>query len=141
LFDASSTLYDKSGKGFYITFATGEKSVNAPVTIKGTTYFGTNRPLPLSPSSCVSNLGEAKGYALNPFTGEYDSTVYDGGGMPPTPTTGIVTINGKQTEFCIGCGGGGNEAQGGADCKSALGACDNGKHVPKNTRRTYWYKK
>jgi type IV pilus assembly protein PilY1 len=91
-------------------------------------------------TSCKSNLGEAKGYALSPFTGKFDFTIYDGGGLPPSPIVGIVNIEvGDKTiqkEFCIGCGGGA-----GGDGKSPLGAGDLTKKVPKNLRRTYWYKK
>jgi type IV pilus assembly protein PilY1 len=134
-----SITYDGSGSGFYKTYATGEKSVNASVTSRGTTFFGTNRPTPPSVNSCRANLGEAKGYALNPFTGGFDVTVFDGGGLPPTPTVGIVTIivGGKpvQKAFCVGCGGGAG------DSTSALGAGDLSTAVPKNPRRSYWYKK
>lgn len=156
LFDASTVTYAGTDKGFFVTllFADedgnllqGEKSVNAPTTVRGTTFFGTNAPKLPSATSCVSNLGVARGYALNPFTGALSFTVYDGGGLPPSPTTGIVTIqtaNGpvKKT-FCVGCGGGGDGGGGGGgggDCKSALGVCDQTKPVPKNARRTYWYK-
>lgn len=139
LFDASSAAYNRSLSGFYTTFATGEKSVNASTTVRGTTFFGTNKPTPPSTTSCTSNLGVAKGYALNPFTGTFDFTVYEGGGMPPTPTTGIVIIQtasgAVQKSFCVGCGGGA-----GGDTKSALGAGELKMQVPKNPRRTYWYK-
>ncbi len=159
LFNATSVNYDGSLKGFYTTYDTGEKSVNGSVTVKGTTFFGTNKPTPPSATSCTSNLGQAKGYALNPFTAGYDFTIYDGGGLPPTPTAGIVTINTSKgpikKEFCVGCGGGtggsvnggssglgtSGSGSGGGDCNSALGACAPTKAVPKNIRRTYWYKK
>lgn len=139
----TSITYDGSLSGFYKTFATGEKSVNASVTTKGTTFFGTNRPTPPSATSCRANLGEAKGYALNPFKGSFDVTVFDGGGLPPTPTVGIVTIlvNGDpvQKDFCVGCGGGGGG--GSPPCNSALEVCTPTNFVPKSPRRSYWYKK
>ena len=146
LFNASSAAYDGTLSGFYTTFATGEKSVNASTTLRGTTFFGTNKPTPPSTTSCSSNLGEAKGYALNPFKGTFTSAVFDGGGLPPSPTAGIVTImvNGQpvKKEFCVGCGGGDADGAGGADpCNSALEACTPTSSVPKNPRRTYWYKK
>lgn len=159
---------DASDGGFYITFSTGEKVVNAPTTVRGTTYFGTNRPTLASSSSCSSNLGLARGYALDPFKGALSSVVYDGGGLPPSPTPGLVTITIPATEpgaesttvtklFCIGCGGGdpnkpggdrtdggpgaqgGGEGSEGADCRSAVGNCPPVKDVPKSARRTYWY--
>ncbi|MDI1245747.1 MAG: PilC/PilY family type IV pilus protein [Rhodoferax sp.] len=151
LFNATSTPYNNTLNGFYTTFATGEKAVNESVTVRGTTFFGTNKPTPPSVLSCNANLGEAKGYALDPFKGTFDFTVFDGGGLPPTPTVGIVTIlipSGTDGEpptsvkrsFCVGCGGAGDSSVGG-DTKSALGAGDLSKPVPKNVRRTYWYKK
>jgi type IV pilus assembly protein PilY1 len=140
LFNATSTVYDGSLSGFYTTFATGEKAVNASVTVRGTTFFGTNQPTPPSATSCTSNLGVARGYAIDPFKGTFDFTTFDGGGLPPTPTTGIVTIvtsDGRsvQRSFCVGCGG-----SSGGDSRSALGAGDLGKQVPRSPRRTYWYK-
>ncbi|MDO8456408.1 MAG: PilC/PilY family type IV pilus protein [Burkholderiaceae bacterium] len=143
LVDATTTAYASTAdkpSGFYSTLATGEKTVNASTTTRGTTFFGTNRPVAPIATSCKSNLGEAKGYALSPFTGKFDFTIYDGGGLPPSPIVGIVNIEvGDKTiqkEFCIGCGGGD-----GGDGKSPLGAGDLTKKVPKNLRRTYWYKK
>jgi type IV pilus assembly protein PilY1 len=135
LFDATSVNYNDTLSGYYVTFARGEKAVNASITTRGTTYFGTNRPIPQSPNSCSSNLGEAKSYALDPFTGGYTSTIFDGGGMPPSPVAGIVSMtlpNGEEFKqaFCIGCGG-----------KTALSPVDPSKKVPKKPRRVYWYKK
>ncbi len=46
----------------------GEKVVNAPITIGGVVYFGTNTPKPAD--VCTSDLGEARSYALNFFSGE-----------------------------------------------------------------------
>jgi type IV pilus assembly protein PilY1 len=144
LFDATSATYPGTAKGFYMTLATGEKVVNASITVTGTTFFGTNRPKPSS-NSCIPNLGEAKGYALNPFQATYNSTIYDGGGLPPTPVAGIVSIRTAdgstvQQQFCVGCGGTSAIGSGG-DTKSSLGATDLTKKVPKKPRRTYWYKR
>lgn len=142
LFDATTATYPKTLKGFYMTLATGEKVVNASITVTGTTFFGTNRPKP-NENSCIPNLGEAKGYALNPFQATYNSSIYDGGGLPPTPVAGVVSIttaDGNSLQaFCVGCGGG-SAIGAGADAKSTLGAVDLSKKVPKKPRRTYWYK-
>ena len=143
LFNSSTTAYDGTLKGFYTTFATGEKAVNASITLRGTTFFGTNRPIQPSANSCASNLGQARGYALDPFKGTFNFTVYDGGGLPPSPTAGIVTISlpgGKSVkkEFCIGCGGSNISSP---PCTSALEACTPNQKVAPNLRRTYWYKK
>ncbi len=129
--------------GFYTFLATGEKVVNAPITVSGTSFFGTNRPIPPS-AICVTNLGEARGYAIDPFTGSATSTVYDGGGLPPSPVAGVVNIQNADgstllVRFCMGCGGG--TTGGTADEKSAIGNTDPYKAVPKKPSRTYWYRR
>lgn len=144
LFDATTLAYAGSGKGYYLTLGTGEKVVNAAVTLRGTTFFGTNQPVPPSATSCVSNLGLARGYALNPFTGTRSYSNFDGGGLPPTAMTGVVNIQGAdgqtiQRTFCIGCTGSGGGGGGGGN--SFLFPTDPSKAVPKKPRRTYWYKR
>lgn len=148
LFDATSTTYSGSLGGYFITFAnTGEKSVNAPVTVYGTTYFGTNQPVTPSATSCLSNLGKARGYALNPFNASYGTNTFDGGGLPPSPVSGLVTLNltdGSSIlrKFCIGCAGAPPTTGGSpTSCNSALENCLPDKTVPTNLRRTYWYTK
>lgn len=135
-------------EGFYITFATGEKAVNAPLVVFGTTYFGTNKPTDPS-AQCAANLGEARGYAVDPFTGTKTSSVYPGGGLPPSPVTGLVSVtssDGKSTvleKFCIGCGGGSGTdgGSGGSPCLSALENCALPQKPKPNPRRTYFYKR
>jgi type IV pilus assembly protein PilY1 len=153
LFNATSTNYDGTLSGYYITFATGEKSVNAPITVFGTTYLGTNRPIPPSPTSCASDLGEARGYAINPFTAAFSTTTFDGGGLPPSPVAGMVGLDlpdgtTVMKKFCIGCagadgtpGGSGNGGNGSSACNSALENCMPNKPIPASLRRTYWYTK
>ena len=96
--------------GCYIAMANGEKVVNAPTTFRGGTYFGTNRPV-ASNLSCTANLGEAKSYAAPLFCRAPSSQILNGGGLPPSPVSGFVSIsytdsNGhtvtKKKEFLIG---------------------------------------
>ena len=105
LFDATSTPWDGTLNGYYITLAAGEKVVNAPLVTAGYVYMGTNQPAAQSSTECTSNLGEAKGYQLSPFSGTYNSIEFAGGGLPPSPVSGIVNIvvNGvvKQIPFLI----------------------------------------
>lgn len=96
-------------EGCYLTLATdGEKVVNAPFTITGTTYFGTNRPKPSDASKCTPDLGLAYNYTFPLFCGAPTIQTIKGGGLPPSPVGGIVemTVNGKtvRTTVCIGCG-------------------------------------
>ena len=93
--------------------------------VAGTVFFGTNTPVLPNPSAGIcSNLGEAFGYAVDPFTGlpainrdgsvdgsgdatftatDY-ATKFVGGGLPPTVTSGVVTIGGTPYRFVIGSG-------------------------------------
>ncbi|MEK9950636.1 MAG: PilC/PilY family type IV pilus protein [Curvibacter sp.] len=103
----TSTL---SQDGCYLGLPSGEKVVNAPATSLGVTYFATNKPSTASPTSCLSNLGQAKIYAAALFCKTPSEQVLTGGGLPPSPVTGIVqveyTLNGqtqtKNVGFIIG---------------------------------------
>jgi type IV pilus assembly protein PilY1 len=99
--------------GCYIPMSTsGEKIVNAPVSVGGVTYFSTNKPSAPAANSCSSNLGVAKVYSAPLFCGTATSQVLVGGGLPPSPVTGTVTVSyispltketvTKQVPFIIG---------------------------------------
>jgi type IV pilus assembly protein PilY1 len=111
-----AAILDPSYSGWYYPLLTdGEKVVNAPLTIAGTVYFATNRPNAALPSDLAcSNLGEARAYRLNYASGESagttPNTLFIGGGLPPSPTAGLVQIStgGPLVPFCIGCGPGAN---------------------------------
>lgn len=148
LFNATSTTYAGTLSGFYVTLlglnasgvsSLGEKGVNAPVTVGGLVHFGTNQPTAPSANSCQANLGTARSYAINFLTGASTRTVFDGGGLPPSPVFGRVTftINGKQQQlpFLIGAGGGS-----GADSKSSIGAGRPTIPIAPSKKRTYWYR-
>jgi type IV pilus assembly protein PilY1 len=160
LFDATSVQWDGSGDGFYMTFATGEKEVNAPTAVNGFIFFATNKPANQD-ATCVANLGIATAYAVSPFLGTKTTNQLAGGGLPPSAVSGVIlitttdpttnTTTTSQEKFCIGCGvgsiegdggnGGGGALQTGGDCAAALGQCTPIKTVPKNMKRTYWYRK
>jgi type IV pilus assembly protein PilY1 len=145
---SGGTVYDNSGSGYYISMlasggssATGEKGVNAPASIGGFTYFSTNEPKPPSTNSCVSNLGTARGYRVATFTGAVGLTTFSGGGLPPSPVIGLVTVtypgatSPTTVPFLIG---GGVPGASTSDAVSPIGAqipaiILNGKRV-----RTYW---
>jgi type IV pilus assembly protein PilY1 len=84
---------DDMSLGCYIAMGASEKIVNAPLTVDGTTYFGTNAPTPASANSCDSNLGHARLYTAPAFckvAARFDLT---GGGLPPSPDAGIVHVD------------------------------------------------
>ncbi|MBQ4854551.1 pilus assembly protein PilY [Rhodanobacter sp. B2A1Ga4] len=132
-------------RGFFINFGAGEKAVNAPLTVAGYTYFGTNTPSPASSLVCSANLGIARGYAINFLTGaglndKGGYITFDGGGLPPSPVFGLVEVtpgSGVYTPVLIG--GGNQTGPHGGNNSSALGA---NKVTPPNTgkrKRTYWF--
>jgi len=138
--------------GFYISLQTGEKGVNAPLAVNGNVFFSTNQPAAAS-ATCSANLGTARAYAISPFTGESASNVLSGGGLPPSPVAGLVSVTTgsgasavtTEEKFCIGCGlatppgttGGTPTCTGNA----ALQNCTPVTSITSNLKRTYWYKK
>lgn len=140
LFNATSTQYDGSLNGFYINFATGEKGVNAPLAVNGFIFFATNKPVDQD-ATCKANLGQAKAYAVSPFLGTQTSNILAGGGLAPSPVSGLISITNpdgstSEEKFCIGCA---MECTG-STC-SALENSPPPVTIPKNMRRTYWYRK
>jgi len=147
LFNSTSTPWDGTLNGYYVTFHACEKSVNAPLVTAGYIYFGTNQgKAPHHHNhTCEETLGEAIGYKLKPFAGTYVEGEFEGGGLPPSPVSGVVNIvdssgNTIQVPFCIGCGGeeddGGNS---GCGSESALAGCKPPISVSTSRSRSYWY--
>src|SRR5206468_12566598 len=79
LFNATNTPFVDNGSasGFYVTLLNldkdgvshlGEKGVNAPTTVGGFTFFGTNAPDAPSKNSCNANLGTARSYQIGFLT-------------------------------------------------------------------------
>lgn len=131
-----------NGSGCYMALEQGEKVVNAASSIGGVSYFGTNRPTPPAATSttCSANLGIAKGYAMPLFCVATTGSVLVGGGLPPSPVTGIVTVTrtsganaGQQVQrpFVIGSPN--------CSTKSALEGCDPKVAVIAPRKRRYWY--
>ena len=123
------------GAGCYMALATGEKVVNAAVTIGGQTYFGTNRPAPSSGLSCSANLGVAKSYAMPLFCTTAAGSVLAGGGLPPSPVAGIALVEAadgttRQVPFVIGAPNARNSAIEGSRVNPVIDA-------PR--RRRFWY--
>jgi type IV pilus assembly protein PilY1 len=148
-----------TGSGASLTYGpkTGEQVVNAPTTIGGFTYFGTNQPntAPASTATCTPNLGNARAYKVNFLSGSGGFTDLLGGGLPPSPVAGLVTVkvNGNDTVLPFLLGGGGGAISGTvgggtltpcagslADCKSSLGGGKPPIPIPVKKKRTYWYR-
>ncbi len=90
----AGTESDVTGSGCYLPLDQGEKVVNASTSIAGYSFFGTNRPTALGSSqSCTVNLGTAKSYAMPLFCVASAGSVLTGGGLPPSPVAGLVTVS------------------------------------------------
>ena len=114
--DASTALPGGTRKGWFIDLTqngTGEQVVTSAVIAGGMISFSTNRPVPPSANSCSSGLGEARGYWVNLVNGSGTigiagicggrrSSIFAGGGLPPSPVVGTVAINGKPITVIIG---------------------------------------
>jgi type IV pilus assembly protein PilY1 len=104
---ASPSAADLAGKkGWNLGLASTEQIVTSAITIFGTTTFSTHQPA--TGSSCNS-LGTANVYNIgfeDASPASDDGERYGdlaGGGLPPSPTAGLVNIDGTPTPFCIGC--------------------------------------
>jgi type IV pilus assembly protein PilY1 len=146
LTDATAINYDlaTNDNGFYQTLMNaGEKGVNAPtVPPGGFVYFATSTPSTPSSLTC-NNMGTARGYRVNVFTGASTITPFDGGGMPPSPVWGYVTVNvggsPRDLPYCLGCGDSGGTGASVPDKSSPLGASKPSIGVKPIRKRVYWY--
>ena len=138
--------------GWYMDLAAGrgEQTVTSAVIFGGIVFFSTNRPTASMAGSCGSNLGEARGYAMNMMNasgvigsgklcGGERSDVFTGGGLPPSPVVGVVPVkqaNGtsKATHILIG----GINVEGGVS-SSAIAAQEPKVPLRQIRSRVYWY--
>jgi type IV pilus assembly protein PilY1 len=97
-------------KGYYLDFANaGEKGVTKPLTSAGYTYFSTHQPTALVTGQCQSKLGIARSYSLQfmngcPLSATTPFVTFQGGGIAPSPFSGVVKIGDAVTPFIIGAG-------------------------------------
>ncbi len=133
---------DATARGCFIALdgTRGEKVVNAPTTVGGITYFGTNRPRQSSGTSCTADLGVTQSYAAPLFCVAPAVADVRGGGLPPSVVAGVVTVTytdpttgrtvDRQVDFRIG---GPNEKG------SSIEASRVGAPVTPTRRRGYWF--
>ncbi|WP_160287429.1 pilus assembly protein [Pseudomonas knackmussii] len=92
-------------KGWYLGLASTEQVVTSSILVYGTITFSTHQPQVASSTSCTG-LGTARVYNINyqnaaGYTDRYG--VIAGGGLPPSPVAGMVTLdNGATVPFIIG---------------------------------------
>ncbi|RPJ45091.1 MAG: pilus assembly protein PilY [Betaproteobacteria bacterium] len=99
-------------KGWALELHDNEQVVTSAITIFGVVTFSTHEPAPVNvdPNVCTSSLGKARvyniGYANAGLLTGRNSRFAEipGGGLPPSPVAGMVTLdNGVTVPFCIGC--------------------------------------
>lgn len=132
--------------GWYMDLGNGrgEQTVTSALIFGGVVYFSTNRPLVSTPGMCSANLGEARGYAVNLLNGSgavgtagicggETSNVFTGGGLPPSPVTALLPVNGKPISVLFG----GVDRTGGVS--TAIGAQRVQPMLSGKRTRVYWH--
>jgi type IV pilus assembly protein PilY1 len=96
-------------KGWYLAMNEGEQVVTSAITVYGATTFSTHTPEDPPEGACTSDLGTARVYnikysnAAPSKKGMDRSQEVDGGGLPPSPVAGRVTLDtGEEVSFIIG---------------------------------------
>ncbi|MES2636876.1 MAG: PilC/PilY family type IV pilus protein [Pseudomonadota bacterium] len=105
---ATPTATDLAAKkGWYLALNSTEQVVTSAITVFNTVTFSTHQPT-LPESNACTTLGTARVYNLdytNAATqvGFVRGETIAGGGLPPSPVAGLVTLdNGKTVPFIIG---------------------------------------
>jgi Tfp pilus tip-associated adhesin PilY1 len=152
---ASTLPTGKKGWFMDLTNGTGEQTVTSSVIFGGTVFFSTNHPTATPTNTCASNLGEARGYAVNLINasgvigsgglcGGDRSGKFTGGGLAPSPVVGTVSIGGVATSVLIGGfpagnGGGGGGGSGVPGDASFLDPQKPPIPIQQIRSRVYWY--
>lgn len=101
-----------STKGWYLGLQAGEQVVTSAITISNVVSFSTHEPSEPDPSTCSTNLGDARVYNVDYRNAESANGTLDGSrwqdiagdSLPPPPVGGEVILDdGTVTPFCIGC--------------------------------------
>lgn len=96
-----------SKKGWYLVLASTEKVVTNAIIVFGRVTFSTHKPTAPTRGQCDS-LGTANVYNVNyknaaPVGATVRGQVITGGGLPPSPVAGMVTLDdGSTVPFIIG---------------------------------------
>ena len=94
-------------KGWYLALSSKEQVVTNAITVFNTVTFSTHQPTPPVSRSCTT-LGTARVYNLDYLNSATKvrfvrGETIAGGGLPPSPVAGMVTLdNGKTVPFIIG---------------------------------------
>lgn len=144
--DCGQTLSPNANGWFLDLKGRGEQTVTASTIFGGLVFFSTNRPTPTSTNACGSNLGEARGYAVNLLnaSGAADTlnlcggdraAVFAGGGLPPSPVTGTVPVGPDRKPMTVMIGG----VNRGGGISTPIGAQRVRPAITQTRSRVYWY--
>jgi type IV pilus assembly protein PilY1 len=142
----AGVLPSSTSKGWFMNLTqngVGEQTVTSAIISGGMIVFSTNHPVPSAAGTCSTTLGEARGYWVNLFNasgaigvaqscGGSRSSIFAGGGLPPSPLAGIVTIDGKPTSVVIGA------VQRGGGASTSISPQLVNPPIPMNRKTVYW---
>lgn len=154
----NQVLPEGSKTGWYMdltAYGTGEQTVTSALITGGLITFSTNRPLAGTANSCTNPLGEARGYWVNLLNGSgavgtaaatctpaggvdangntiSRSTTFVGGGLPPSPVVGNVSVGGTVETVVIGA------AQKTGRASSSIGGQLITPPISSHRKRVYW---
>lgn len=129
-------------KGWYLTFSNKEQVVTSAVVVYGEVTFSTHIPTVPDANTCTTSLGTAQVYNINFLdaspVGQSGSRYaqVSGGGLPPSPVSGLVTVTNPTTgqpmtvPFIIGAS---------PDSPVEVELKTSGSGVTGNKERIYWY--
>ena len=131
---------------FDLNAGRGEQTVTSSTIFGGLVFFSTNRPTPTSENACGGNLGEARGYAVNllnasgaantmSLCGGDRAAVFAGGGLPPSPVTGVVPVGPDRKPMTVMIGG----VNRGGGVSTPIGAQRVRPAITQTRSRVYWY--
>jgi type IV pilus assembly protein PilY1 len=101
-------------KGWYLNLRATEQVATSAITVFGVVTFSTHQPSVPTAGTCSANLGTARTYNMVYATGtgrdgNLRSEMIAGGGLPPSPIAGRVTLDedngmdgGRTVPFIIG---------------------------------------
>jgi type IV pilus assembly protein PilY1 len=139
--DPDPTTLDEA-KGWYLTLSATEQVVTSAVVLFGEATFSTHMPASPAPGACSSDLGIARVYNVSYLNaaavGSSDKRFeqIQGGGLPPSPVSGLVTVENPTTgqpmtvPFIIGAS---------KDSPVEVTLKSGSSGVAGNKERVYWY--
>lgn len=141
---------DPDARGWFMDlnqYGQGEQTVTSALILGGLVTFSTNRPIPPATGSCSTTLGEARGYFVNLLNGSGGigvgasgicggdrSATFVGGGLPPSPVTGVVPVDGVARTVVIGA------VQRDGTASAPIGGQKVVPSIRAIRKRVYWFK-